>query len=220
MKSADLSPSLAFAPVQPALPLDRPLNRALKRALDLLLVCPALILLTPVFGLLALAVKLDSPGPVLYRQERISRDGRPFMMLKFRTMSVQAEQQSGPVWARPDDPRTTRLGALLRRASLDELPQLLNILGGSMSLVGPRPERPHFVERFSAEMPDYSARHRAKTGLTGWAQIHGLRGDTPIRERVRHDLYYLEHWSLWLDLRILAATLLTVIRDFVQKRAY
>lgn len=220
MKSADLSQSLAFPPVLQASPLDRPFNRALKRGLDVLLVCPALLLLAPVLGLLALAVRLDSPGPVLYRQERISRDGQPFMMLKFRTMSVQAEQQSGPVWARPDDPRTTRLGALLRRASLDELPQLLNILGGSMSLVGPRPERPHFVARFSADIPGYSARHRAKTGLTGWAQIHGLRGDTSIEARVQHDLYYLAHWSLWLDLRIIAATLLTVIRDFAHKRAY
>lgn len=220
MKSTDLSPPLAAPCPLPRRPLEQPFNRLLKRSLDLLIALLGLLLLWPLILLLALAIKLDSHGPIFYRQERISRDGQLFMMLKFRTMHLQAEQETGPIWACQNDPRTTRLGAWLRRSSLDELPQLLNILGGSMSFVGPRPERPHFVSQFAAEIQDYNLRHQVKTGLTGWAQINGLRGDTSIEERIRHDLYYLENWSLWLDLQIIACSFVTVVRDFIQKRAY
>jgi len=201
-------------------PLNQPLNRALKRALDLSIALLGLVCLSPLLALLALAVKLDSPGPVLYQQERISRNGQRFKMFKFRTMQLDSEQASGPVWAQQQDPRTTRVGAWLRRASLDELPQLFNVLNGSMSFVGPRPERPHFVDRFEQEILDYPDRHLVKAGLTGWAQINGLRGDTSIEERTRYDLYYLENWSLLFDLRIIARSFVTVVQDFIQKRAY
>ncbi len=188
------------------LPLDGWGGRAVKRALDLVLTVPALILLAPLLALVAAAVRLESPGPALYRQERTGRRGRPFFMLKFRSMRQDAERRTGPVWARKDDPRRTRLGGFLRRTSLDELPQLLNILRGEMSIVGPRPERPHFVAQFTRSVPRYADRHAVRPGLTGWAQVNGLRGNTPVEDRTRYDLSYVENWSAWLDLRIIFRT--------------
>lgn len=187
-------------------------NGVLKRALDLLFSTVLLLLLAPLFAVLALAVRLDSPGPIFLRQERVGRDRRPFPMLKFRSMREDAESATGPIWAASDDPRRTRVGTFLRKWSLDELPQLLNVLAGQMSLVGPRPERPFFVHQFESQVDDYYDRHRIKSGVTGWAQVHGLRGQVPIEQRTRYDLYYIENWSLWLDLRILWMTLSAVVR--------
>jgi Undecaprenyl-phosphate glucose phosphotransferase len=183
------------------------LNVVVKRAMDIALSLLGLVLLSPLLLLLAALVKLTSKGPVFYRQERCGLNGRPFQMLKFRSMRVDAEQQSGAVWARKDDPRRTRLGAFLRRTSLDELPQLINVLCGDMSLVGPRPERPVFTQQFSKTIPNYVTRHCVKSGITGWAQVHGWRGNTSLRKRVQYDLYYITHWTPWLDLRILWMTL-------------
>lgn len=196
-------------------PLDRLGNRALKRALDLALVVPGLVLLSPLLALVALAIKLDSPGPVLYRQERVGLNNKVFRMLKFRTMRVGADR--GATWTVKDDPRRTRIGAFLRRSSIDELPQLFNILAGDMSLVGPRPEQPRYVEQFRRSIPRYLHRHQVKAGLTGWAQVHGWRGDTSIEERTAFDLYYVENWSLSLDLLILAKTALEL---FEHESAY
>ncbi len=187
-------------------------NRFLKRAVDILGASLGLVLLSPLFLVIALLVACSSPGPILYWQERVSLDGRRFWIAKFRTMRVDAEAPGQPGWTRPGDPRRTKIGAFLRRTNLDELPQLWNVLKGEMSLVGPRPERPYFVEQFSQEIPKYPDRHLVKSGLTGWAQIHGLRGDTSIARRTQYDLYYVQNWSLWLDLRILAITLWQGIR--------
>jgi putative colanic acid biosynthesis UDP-glucose lipid carrier transferase len=187
-------------------------NRFLKRAVDILGASLGLILLSPLFLIIALLVACSSPGPILYWQERVSLDGRRFWIAKFRTMRVDAEGSDRPGWTRPGDPRRTKIGAFLRRTNLDELPQLWNVLKGEMSLVGPRPERPYFVEQFSQEIPKYPDRHLVKSGLTGWAQIHGLRGDTSIARRTQYDLYYVQNWSLWLDLRILAITFWQGIR--------
>ncbi len=185
-------------------------NGVLKRALDLALTVPSLLLLGPLLVTLAVAIKVGSPGPVFYLQERVGRDRKVFRMIKFRSMRVDAEEGTGPVWANDRDPRRTRLGAILRTWSLDELPQLLNVLKGDMSLVGPRPERPFFVERFEELVPGYFDRHRVKSGITGWAQVNGLRGSVPIEERTRYDLYYIENWSLGFDLRILLMTLRSI----------
>jgi len=181
--------------------------RAAKRSMDLVLASVALLAAAPLMLSLAVAVKLGSPGPILFRQKRLGLGGRPFNMLKFRTMPVDAESRSGPVWASRGDRRATPLGRWMRRWSLDELPQLLNVLAGHMSLVGPRPERGVFVERFQRELPDYAQRHAVQAGMTGWAQVQGWRGDTSLRHRLRCDLYYISHWSIWLDLEILARTL-------------
>lgn len=189
-------------------------GRISKRAFDLVLTLPLLIACSPFFLLAALFIRLDSKGPVLFRQERIGVDGRPFRMLKFRSMNHMAESETGPVWAREDDPRSTAVGKFLRATSLDELPQLINVLKGEMSLVGPRPERPYFVEQFSRKddparspIPKYLDRHRMKTGMTGWAQINGLRGNTSLEDRVRYDIYYIENWSLGFDFKILLKTI-------------
>ncbi|MBI3976613.1 MAG: undecaprenyl-phosphate glucose phosphotransferase [Chloroflexi bacterium] len=191
---------------------------SLKRAMDICLSALVLVVVSPMLLLIALLIKLTSPrGPVFYVQERVGLDGRPFPMIKFRSMRVDAEGQTGPVWAQRGDPRTTRLGAFLRRFSLDELPQLVNVLMGDMSIVGPRPERPYFVEQFSQRVPRYLDRHREKAGLTGWAQVNGLRGNTSVEERTAYDLWYVENWNLLLDLKIILRTILTVFRD---KNAY
>ncbi len=185
----------------------------LKRAFDLVLGTFFLIAVSPVMVLIAILVKLDSPGPALFVQERTGLDARPFPVIKFRTMRVDAEAQTGPVWARAGDPRCTRLGALLRKYSLDELPQFINVVLGDMSLVGPRPERPVFVEEFRQRIPRYMDRHREKAGLTGWAQVNGLRGDTSIEERTKYDLWYVENWSVLLDLKIIIRTAFRIFRD-------
>jgi Undecaprenyl-phosphate glucose phosphotransferase len=192
-------------------------NLVLKRAFDVVFGALALAVTAPAMLGIAVALKLSSRGPVLYVQERMGLDGRPFRMLKFRTMRPDAEVATGPVWARPDDPRRTRLGAVLRRFSLDELPQLWNVLRGDMSLVGPRPERPSFVEEFRSRVPGYMLRHKVKAGLTGWAQINGWRGDTSIERRIEHDLYYIERWSLAFDFWILVST---VWRGIFNRNAY
>ncbi|MBI3029138.1 MAG: undecaprenyl-phosphate glucose phosphotransferase [Candidatus Rokubacteria bacterium] len=187
-------------------------NRLFKRGFDLVVGGLALALTAPLMATIAGVIRLTSPGPVFYRQERMGLDGQRFRMLKFRTMPVDAEARSGPVWARPDDPRRTRLGAFLRRFSLDELPQLWNVLRGEMSLVGPRPERPVFVEEFRRKIPGYMLRHKVKAGITGWAQINGWRGNTSLERRIEYDLYYIERWSLGFDLKILWLTLVRVFR--------
>ncbi|HEY3215464.1 MAG TPA: undecaprenyl-phosphate glucose phosphotransferase [Candidatus Eisenbacteria bacterium] len=188
-------------------------NAVLKRSFDVLLTVPGLLLLAPLLTALALWVKLDSRGPVLYRQERVGINGRRFPMLKFRTMRADAEAAGAPGWTKPGDPRRTRAGVVLRALSLDELPQLWNVLIGDMSLVGPRPERPVYVDRFRASIPRYMLRHHVKAGITGWAQVNGLRGDTPLERRVEYDLYYIEHWSLGFDVWILLLTVFRLFRD-------
>ena len=195
-------------------PLDLFWNRALKRCEDVLGAAVGLVLASPVIAASALFVKLSSPGPVFYRQERCGEHGRPFTLLKLRTMRTDAEKDTGPVFTAENDPRATRVGAFLRRWNLDELPQLWNVLRGDMSLVGPRPERPHFVEQFKEDIGRYMWRHVSKPGITGWAQVNGLRGNTSIDERIRYDLYYLENWSLAFDLKILLRTV------FAHENAY
>jgi len=182
-------------------------NRVLKRALDLGLGAAALVVALPAMAAVAAAVAMTSGRPILFRQERMGLDGRPFRMLKFRTMRPDAEAESGPRWAVADDPRRTRVGAFLRAWSLDELPQLFNVLRGDMSLVGPRPERPSFVEEFRRRVPGYMLRHKMKAGITGWAQINGWRGNTSIEKRIEYDLEYIARWSLAFDLSILLRTL-------------
>jgi exopolysaccharide biosynthesis polyprenyl glycosylphosphotransferase len=188
----------------------------LKRAVDLVGGAVGLVLLSPLLVLVALAIRLDSPGPVFYAQERMGLDAKPFWCLKFRSMRSDAEKD-GPGWTTENDPRVTRLGAFIRRFSIDELPQLINVLLGEMSLVGPRPERPVYVEQFRRSIPRYMDRHREKAGMTGWAQVNGLRGDTSISERTKYDLWYIENWSLWLDFRIILRTLSNV---FGERHAY
>jgi len=186
-------------------------NLIVKRTFDVATSALLLLLASPVFGLIALLVKLDSKGPVFYRQERVGLDGKPFRLIKFRTMQANAENQTGPVWAQKNDPRKTRVGGFLRRFSLDELPQLINVLRGDMSIVGPRPERQHFVDQFKNEIPKYLDRHTVKTGMTGWAQVNGLRGNAPIEERTKYDMYYVENWSLVFDLKIILKTVRAVL---------
>jgi exopolysaccharide biosynthesis polyprenyl glycosylphosphotransferase len=161
---------------------------------------------------IALLVKITSPGPVFYKQERIGLDSKRFFIWKFRTMVKDAEQKTGPVWTRVGDSRVTPLGRFLRRISLDELPQLINVIRGDMSLVGPRPERPYFVQQFQHLVPKYSERHRVRSGLTGWAQVNGLRGQSPIEERTKYDIYYIENWSLWFDLKIIILTFIAILK--------
>ena len=182
------------------------INKWTKRSEDIIGSLLLIILLSPVFLVLALLVLLGSGLPILYRQERVSWSGNKFSMLKFRTMPVNAEAESGPVWASKGDQRPTVVGKWLRKISLDELPQLFNVLKGDMSLVGPRPERPVFVEDFRTHIPDYMQKHLVKAGITGWAQISGWRGDTDLKTRIQYDLYYIENWSIWLDLKILFLT--------------
>lgn len=187
-------------------------NRISKRIFDI--VCSIIILLpgSPLLMLVALLIKLDSKGPVFYLQERVGLDGRHFRCIKFRSMHTDAEKTTGPIYAQENDPRTTRIGRFLRRTSLDELPQFINTLKGEMSIVGPRPERPFFVEKFKDRIPKYLDRHRVKAGITGWAQVNGFRGNTPIEERTKYDIYYMENWSLIFDLKIMLRTLRAVMR--------
>jgi Undecaprenyl-phosphate glucose phosphotransferase len=188
-------------------------NAILKRAADLVIGTLALIIFSPLMALIALGVKLTSPGPILYRQERMGLDGNRFEMLKFRTMVNDAEKLTGPIWAQDHDPRVTRLGYWLRWMSLDELPQLFNVLRGDMSLVGPRPERPPLIDEFRKSIPKYMLRHKVKAGMTGWAQVNGWRGNTSLERRIEHDLDYIAHWSLGRDLKILARTLVVGFRN-------
>lgn len=193
------------------------LNLVLKRAMDLTVSVLLLIVLSPLFAVIGAAVKLTSPGPVFYRQTRMGLNGHTFDILKFRSMTTNAEDDTGPVWASEDDDRTTTVGKYLRRTSLDELPQLINVIRGDMSLVGPRPERPVFIEEFRERVPKYMLRHKMKAGITGWAQVNGWRGDTSIKKRIECDLYYIQNWSLKLDLKILW---LTVWGGLAHENAY
>jgi len=190
----------------------------LKRVMDFVLGSMLLLFVTPMFAIIALVIRRrGGRGPVFLRQERMTLDGKTFEIFKFRTMVDEAERDTGPVWASPEDPRRTQVGIWLRRFNLDELPQLINVVLGDMSLVGPRPERPPFVQQFKERIPQYMVRHRVKSGITGWAQINGWRGNTSIEKRIEYDLYYIENWSLLLDVKIL---ILTIFRGFGQKHAY
>jgi exopolysaccharide biosynthesis polyprenyl glycosylphosphotransferase len=191
---------------------------SLKRFVDLVGAGVGLVFGSPMFFLVAALIKIDSPGPALFSQERMGLDGRRFRMIKFRSMRIDAER-AGPQWTTKDDPRRTRLGTFLRRTNLDELPNLINVFLGDMSLVGPRPEQPYYVEQFRAKIPRYMERHREKSGMTGWAQVNGMRGDSSIEERTKYDLWYIENWSVWLDIKIILLTIWqTIIGD--TKNAY
>jgi Undecaprenyl-phosphate glucose phosphotransferase len=192
-------------------------NLVLKRMVDVVGASGALVLLSPVLVVAAALVKLSSPGPVFYRQTRMGLDGCAFEMLKFRSMRVGAESESGPVWAKAEDERRTLIGTILRRTSLDELPQFWNVLKGEMSIVGPRPERPEFISGFRGNFPQYMLRHKMKAGITGWAQVNGWRGNTSLEKRLEYDLFYIEHWSLWFDVKIMW---LTLWKGFIHKHAY
>lgn len=193
------------------------LSRLVKAVEDRALALIILALISPVLLAAAIGVKLSSPGPIFFRQQRMGWNGRLFTILKFRSMPVDVESKSGAVWAKAGEQRSTRFGGFLRRTSLDELPQFLNVLKGDMSIVGPRPERPIFVEQFKEEIPGYMRKHMVKAGITGWAQVNGWRGSTDLNKRIEHDLYYIEHWSFWFDLKII---FLTIFKGFVHKNAY
>ena len=198
-------------------PLSNAFPAMVKRLMDIVgsLVC--IVLFFPVMLVFAILIKVTSPGPLIYRQERVGLRNQPFMMYKFRSMVVQDDQKEKKKWTTRNDPRVTGVGKFMRKTSIDELPQLFNVLKGDMSLVGPRPERPYFVEKFQEEIPRYMIKHQVRPGMTGWAQVNGYRGDTSIRKRIDHDLYYIENWTLGLDLKIL---FLTAFRGFVNKNAY
>lgn len=198
-------------------PLSNTLNWCIKRLMDLIIAAVALVVASPVMVIAAVLVKLTSKGPVIFKQERIGLHNKPFKMYKFRTMKVQksAEEQKG--WTTKDDPRVTRVGKVLRRTSIDELPQLFNILKGDMSVVGPRPERPQFVEKFKEEIPRYMVKHQVRPGLTGWAQVNGYRGDTSIKKRIEYDIFYIENWTISFDVKII---LMTFFTGFINKNAY
>ncbi|GAB61051.1 MAG: undecaprenyl-phosphate glucose phosphotransferase [Candidatus Jettenia sp.] len=192
-------------------------NIIVKRLLDIIFASLVLTFASPLMFIIAVMIKLTSEGPVLFKQERMGMDGKTFHILKFRTMLINAEQVTGPVWTKEDDPRRTRIGKLLRMTSLDELPQFFNVLKGDMSIVGPRPERPVFIESFKGTIPKYMLRHKMKAGITGWAQVSGLRGNTSLEKRIEYDLYYIENWSLNFDLKIIW---LTLLNGFIDKHAY
>ncbi len=192
-------------------------NLVIKRLMDMAGGAAALVVCAPVMLLIAAAIKIASPGPVFFRQIRMGLDGRAFEMFKFRSMRVDAETDTGPVWTQPNDQRRTPIGSFLRRTRLDELPQFWNVLKGEMSIVGPRPERPEFITRFRETLPQYMLRHKMKAGITGWAQVNGWRGSTSLEKRIEYDLYYIEHWSIWFDVKIM---FLTVWRGFVHRHAY
>ena len=192
-------------------------NSVIKRGFDIVFSLLFLLVSAPPMLLLAVLIKLTSPGPVLYKQKRMGLDGHIFHMYKFRSMRIDAEKQTGPVWAKKKDSRRTRLGAFMRASSLDELPQFFNVLKGDMSLVGPRPERPPFVQKFREKIPKYMLRHKVKAGITGWAQINGWRGNTSIEKRIEYDLYYIQNWSVWFDFKILV---MSFWKGFINKHAY
>lgn len=198
-------------------PLTNTLNWVAKRAVDIAGSLCGLLVASPVMLLAAILIKSTSPGPVIFRQERVGLHNKPFQMYKFRTMELQKPSQEQKAWTVKDDPRVTSVGKILRKTSLDELPQLFNILAGEMSLVGPRPERPLFVEKFKEEVPRYMIKHQVRPGLTGWAQINGYRGDTSIRKRIEYDIFYIENWTMGLDFKIM---FLTIFKGFINKNAY
>ena len=192
-------------------------DKIAKRLVDMAFSAGFLLVISPMLTVIALAVKLSSPGPVFYRQVRMGLNGRTFEMLKFRSMPVNAESNTGAVWAKKEDHRATKVGMFLRATSLDELPQFINVLKGDMSIVGPRPERPVFINDFKDKVPGYMLRHKMKAGITGWAQVNGWRGNTSIEKRIEHDLYYIQNWSLRLDFKIM---FMTFWKGFINKNAY
>ena len=198
-------------------PLTNTFNAVVKRLMDIFGSLVAIILFSPVMLFAVIMIKLTSPGPLIYKQERVGLHNHTFMMYKFRSMEVQSKESEKKAWTVKNDPRVTGIGKLMRRTSIDELPQLFNILKGDMSLVGPRPERPFFVEKFREEIPRYMVKHQVRPGLTGWAQVNGYRGNTSIRKRIEYDLYYIENWSIGLDIKII---LLTFLKGFINKNAY
>lgn len=201
MMNLDISPIESFA------------YTVLKRTFDLVFAILGVLLLTPVFVAIAVLIKMGSRGPILFRQERVGRNGQFFTLLKFRTMHCSPSSESDTIWTIRRDPRCTAVGAILRKFSLDELPQLFNVISGEMSLVGPRPERPYFVNKFRTNIQKYNLRHCCRVGMTGWAQVNGLRGDTSISDRLQHDLYYIRNWSFGLDLQIIARTMFMALKD-------
>ncbi len=198
-------------------PLDNWFKSSLKRVFDIVFASAAIVITSPVMLLSVLMIKLTSPGPVIFHQERVGLDRQNFMMYKFRSMHVQTDEEEREQWTTKNDPRKTKWGAFMRKTSIDELPQFFNVLKGDMSVVGPRPERPFFVEKFREEVPRYMIKHQVRPGITGWAQVNGLRGDTSIEKRIEHDLYYIENWTFAFDLRIV---FLTVFKGFMNKNAY
>ena len=198
-------------------PLTNTLNWVMKRIIDIIVALFGAVVFSPIMLASAIAIKCSSKGPVIFKQERIGLHNKPFLMYKFRTMEVQKPGAEKKGWTVKDDPRVTKVGKLLRRTSMDELPQLFNILKGDMSVVGPRPERPQFVEKFKEEIPRYMVKHQVRPGLTGWAQINGYRGDTSIKRRVEYDIFYIENWTLSFDIKII---LLTIFKGFINKNAY
>lgn len=200
-----------------SVPLTDSFNRAVKRLMDILFSLFFIILFSPVMLVAAIMVKLSSPGPIIFKQKRVGYHNKEFNMYKFRSMVQQRPEDEKKGWTTKGDARVTKVGALLRKTSIDELPQFFNVLFGSMSIVGPRPERKQFVEQFMEEIPRYNVKHQVRPGITGWAQVNGLRGDTSIPERIKYDLYYIENWSVWMDIKIM---FLTVFKGFVNKNAY
>ena len=198
-------------------PLTNTVNKCIKRLMDIVgsLVC--IILFSPIMAVVAVLVKKSSPGPIIFCQERVGLHNKPFKMYKFRSMGVQSASKEQKAWTVHNDPRVTPVGKIIRKTSLDELPQLFNVLKGDMSLIGPRPERPLFVEKFKEEIPRYMIKHQVRPGMTGWAQVCGFRGDTSIEGRIEHDIFYIENWTLSFDIKIL---FLTVFKGFVNKNAY
>ena len=198
-------------------PLSNTFNMMVKRVMDFVGSLIAIVLFSPVMLITAVLIKLTSPGPLIFKQERVGLHNKPFQMYKFRSMEVQSKQEERRGWTVKNDPRVTPVGKIICRTSIDELPQLFNVLKGDMSLVGPRPERPQFVEKFREEIPRYMVKHQVRPGMTGWAQVNGYRGNTSIKKRIEHDLYYIENWTVGLDIKIL---LMTPFKGFINKNAY
>ena len=198
-------------------PLTNTFNSMVKRSIDIFGALVAIILFSPIMLISAILVKTTSKGPLIFRQERVGLHNKPFYMYKFRSMAVQEIKDEKAAWTTKNDPRVTGIGKIMRKTSIDELPQLFNVLKGDMSLVGPRPERPQFVEKFREEIPRYMVKHQVRPGMTGWAQINGYRGDTSIKRRIEFDLYYIENWTVGLDIKIL---ILTIFKGFINKNAY
>jgi Undecaprenyl-phosphate glucose phosphotransferase len=198
-------------------PLDSSFKMFIKRIMDFVAAFGAIIILSPILFSTAAMVKLSSPGPIIFKQERVGMNRKNFMMYKFRSMKESDDEDEKLQWTTADDPRKTKLGGFIRRTSIDELPQLFNVLKGDMSLIGPRPERPHFVEKFREEIPEYMIKHHVRPGMTGWAQVNGWRGNTSIQKRIEYDIYYVENWTVILDLKIF---FMTLIKGFVNKNAY
>lgn len=199
------------------IPLDNVVNKFVKRVFDIVGSLMLIIIFSPIMLFEYIMIKITSPGPVIFKQERIGFNNKPFTMYKFRSMKIQKETEEQVQWTTANDPRKTKFGSFIRKTSLDELPQFFNVLFGDMSLVGPRPERPHFVDQFKEEIPKYMVKHQIRPGITGWAQVSGWRGDTSIEKRIEYDIYYLENWSLWFDIKII---FLTAFKGFINKNAY